>query len=588
MKRVLSFVLAALMVVCAFTSCSTLEDGDRGAIITMYLADEIYDYDPILAYTDASAAKILSLVYEGLTRLDEDGNWEKAMMDSYKEVEPESEEDGYRIQINLRDNKWSDGRAVQANDFVYAWQRILEPTTACEAASLLYDIKNAREIKMGDASVDDLGVYAVETYVLEIEFAEKEVDLDAFFRACASVALVPLRSDKIDSSDKWSKRASSMVCNGPFVVRGIDVGEEMRLERSSYYYRDTDSNQALDKYVIPYRIVVKYGYGDKEAQLERYENNDIFYMGDLPLSARADYESEATISDSPVTHTYFFNTENELFESAEVRQALSMAIDREALAELVVYADAATGLIPHTVFDANGKGDFREEGGDIIATTANLSEAQALLREAGVTRGSFSITVRDTEVDLAIAEYVASVWEELGFTVNVESLSPEIEPTEEANQSDTYRDIFMEAYESGDFDVIAIDYQMLSSDAFSALAPFAARYSGNGVDMESPDYDVIPHITGYNSEDYSAIIDEAYAAGSDSETKTERLHAAETLLLEDMPVIPLLFLKDAYIYNDDVLSGIRDTYWGRDFKKMKMRDYMEYKESIEAVDSAEQ
>lgn len=106
--------------------------------------------------------------------------------------------------------------------------------------------------------------------------------------------------------------------------------------------------------------------------------------------------------------------------------------------------------------------------------------------------------------------------------------------------------------------------------------------------MESPDYDVFPHITGYNSEDYSAIIEEAYAAGSDSEVKTERLHAAETLLLEDMPVMPLLFLKDAYIYNDDVLSGIRNTYWGRDFKRMKMRDYMEYKESIEAVESAEQ
>ena len=75
MKRVLSFVLAAVMVVCAFSSCSTLEKGDKGAIITMYLADEIYNYDPILAYTDAASAKIISLIYEGLTRLDVQGNW---------------------------------------------------------------------------------------------------------------------------------------------------------------------------------------------------------------------------------------------------------------------------------------------------------------------------------------------------------------------------------------------------------------------------------------------------------------------------------------------------------------------------------
>ena len=210
MKRVLSFVLAAVMVVCAFSSCSTLEKGDKGAIITMYLADEIYNYDPILAYTDAASAKIISLIYEGLTRLDEKGNWEKAMMDSYKVIEPDDEDDGYRIQINLRESKWSDGQTVQANDFVYAWKRILEPTNACEASSLLYDLKNAREIKMGDATVDDLGVYAVETYVLEVEFASKDVDLDAFFRSCASVALVPVRRDKVGSSDKWAKRSSSM------------------------------------------------------------------------------------------------------------------------------------------------------------------------------------------------------------------------------------------------------------------------------------------------------------------------------------------------------------------------------------------
>ena len=585
MKRVLSFVLAAVMVVCAFSSCSTLEKGDKGAIITMYLADEIYNYDPILAYTDAASAKIISLIYEGLTRLDEKGNWEKAMMDSYKVIEPDDEDDGYRIQINLRESKWSDGQTVQANDFVYAWKRILEPTNACEASSLLYDLKNAREIKMGDATVDDLGVYAVETYVLEVEFASKDVDLDAFFRSCASVALVPVRRDKVGSSDKWAKRSSSMVTNGPFAVRGITIGKEMRLERSAYYYRDTESNQALDKYVTPYRIVVNFGYGNKEKQLEHYEANDIFYMGELPLAARADYEKEATIRDSAVTHTYYFNTNNKLFEKAEVRQALSMAIDREALAELIVYADPATGLIPSKVFDANGKGEFREEGGKLLESSANLSEAQALLKQAGVTRGSFTITVRNNEVDLAIAEYVADVWNDLGFTVKVNGLSPEKEPSTEANQSDTYKDLFQEAYVSGDFDVIAIDYQMLAPDAFPALAQFAAKYSGNGVDMESVDYDVIPNITGYDSEAYSELIDDAYAAGSNSKAKTEKLHEAEKLLMEDMPVMPLLFMKDAYIYNGKVLSGIKDNYWGRDFRKMKMRDYMEYKESLAAAES---
>ena len=81
------------------------------------------------------------------------------------------------------------------------------------------------------------------------------------------------------------------------------------------------------------------------------------------------------------------------------------------------------------------------------------------------------------------------------------------------------------------------------------------------------------------------MIDDAYAAGSDSKAITEKLHEAEKLLMEDMPVMPLLFMKDAYIYNGKVLSGIKDNYWGRDFRKMKMRDYMEYKESLAAAES---
>ena len=588
---VISLILVGMMLVGTLTSCSTLEKNDRGAIITAYLTDEIYDFDPLLAYTDASAARILSLVYEGLTRLNEKGNWEKAMMSGYKEIPPVEEDDGYKIRVELRANKWSDGRPVQAGDFVTAWERILEPTTACEAAALLFDVKNAKEIKMGDVSVDDLGVRAVEPYVLEIEFAEKEVDLDAFFRACASIALVPLRSDKVGASDKWAKRSSSMVFNGPFAIRGLTIGQELRLERSAYYYRDTDSNQALDKYVIPYRIVIKYGYGNTEKQLERFENGDIFYLGELPLSSREQYANEANVSDGTVTYTYVFNTNHPLLAKAEVRRALSMVIDRDELAKTIVFADPATGLIPPKVFDANGKGSFRTTGdsdGALIAASADVAAAKALMQSAGVSSGTLNLTIRPNEVDQAVAAYVASAWEQLGIRVNITPVAAELEISTEQNQSNTYKDVFHELYESGDFDVIAIDHQMLSSDAFSALAKYAAVYSGNGVDMESPDYDVIPSITGYNSEAYNTLISEAYAAGADSAARTEKLHEAEQLLCEDMPVMPLLFLQDAYIYKDKVLSGIKETFWGRDLRRVRMRDYMDYKESLEAAETDNQ
>lgn len=581
MKRTLSLILAIIMICGAVASCSSLEENDKGAIVTMYLSDEIYNFDPMVGFNDTATAKIISLVFEGLTVLDEDGNWQKGMMKSYEYIEPTNEEGSYKLQIKLRDSKWSDGRTVQANDFVYAWKRIMEPTAQCEAACLLYDVKNAYDIKMGDATVDDLGVYAVETYVLEIEF-EHAIDVDEFLKTCASVALVPLREDKVGNDSSWAKRASSMVTNGPFDVRKIIYGQQLNLERSSYYLRDTESNQALDKYVTPYRLTVYYDYGNTEKQLEAFAAGDIFYMGQLPIASREENKKNAEVSDSAITNSYYFNTNNKLFQKAEVRQALSMAIDRQAIADAVVFAKAATGFIPYGVDDANSKGDFREtadKSGALLSVSADIDGAKKLLKEAGVTSGSFTLTVRNNEEDVYIANLVADAWKSLGFNVKVDAMGIQAEPTTTQNQSVVYTDLYQKAFDEGNFDVIAVNYNMLAPNAFSALAPFSAAFSGNGVDMNSENYDIYTHITGYSSEEYDAIIDEAYKE-TDSKKKTELLHNAEKLLLEDMPIVPVLFMQDAYL-SSNVISGIKNTYWGRDFKKLSMKNYMEYKESIQ-------
>lgn len=579
MKKLLSLILATIMVFTAFVSCSTLEDGDKGAFITMYLAEEIYDYDPAVGFTDTATAKILSLVFEGLTVLDSEGEWEEGMMDSYEYIEPKTKDDHYKLQIELRETKWSDGRTVQANDFVFAWKRIMEPTFQCEAAALLYDLVNAREIKMGDATVDDLGVYAVDTYTLEIEFV-RDIDVDEFFKACASIALVPLREDKVNNSADWAKRASSMITNGPFDVRNIKYGQELRLERSAYYYRDTEANGALDEYVIPYRLLILYKKGNSDAQVKEYEDGNIFYLGEIGLACREDYASKATITDSAITGTMYFNTNNDLFKDAKVRKALSLAIDREAIAKGLVFADAATGFIPKNVDEADNEGDFRKTGGDILAKNKDVAAAKKLLNEAGVSGGSFTIKARTKGVDAYVANAVANAWKELGFNVTVTTLGTKA-LVAEANQSTVYEDLYQTAYDNGDFDVILVDYNMLAPNAFSALAPFATEFSGNGVDMLDESYPKLGHITGYNSEKYNELIETAFNAKNDSE-EMKALHAAEELLLEDMPVVPVVFYKDAYVVSD-VISDVGDTYFGRNFKEALMDDYMTYKESIEAV-----
>ena len=586
MKKVIALILAVTMLAATAVGCTTLEkdatgeDYDKGAIIDMYLTTEIYNFDPQLSVTDDAMLKIFSLCYEGLTRIDEDGKWEPALMKKYK-IDQDDEE-AFRILVELNNTRWSDGRTVQAADIVYSWKRILEPDATNEAASLLYDIKNARDVKLGDATIDDLGIAAVDTYTLEIEF-EQKVDLDQFFENCSSIALVPVREDVITRYDGgvWAQKSTTVVTNGPFSPKEIVYGNTLRLERSPYYYLDEEKEEHLDKYVIPYRLLTKFETGSAEAQLASLTSGGIFYDGEIPLSARAQYQGSAVIDDMMGTHTYVFNTNNELFAKPEVRRALSLAIDRNQVVSIVTYAKPATGYIPFKVFDTTSGTSFRTAGGDVISASANMSEAQSLLSSAGVKGGAFTLSIRDNEVDKAIADYVAGVWGQLGFTVTVEAVAS----TPNMADSTIYVDNFQNKYDTGDFDVIGIDMMMLSTDAFSALSQFAVTFSGNGVNMDSENYDLYGHISGYASEEYNALIESAFAE-KDRTARAAILHDAEKLLMNDMPVMPIIFLQDAYLYTD-VLSGISSTYYGtRDFSRTKMKDYMTYKAKTDTSTTA--
>lgn len=578
MKKVLALALAMTMLTSAMAGCSTTlvfdeatQTYDKGAIIDMYLSTEIYNFDPQVSTTDEAMLKVYDLCYDGLTKIGEDGKWQKDLMKDYKIDVDNGEE--FTILVDLNSTSWSDGRSVQASDFVYSWKRILDPDSTSEASSLLYDIKNARAVKTGDATIDDLGVAAVDTYTIQIEF-ETKIDLDQFFENCSSIALVPLREDVITryGTDIWAQKSTTVVTNGPFSPKDIAYNNVLRLERSAYYYLDKEKDEPLDKYVIPYRLLTNYGTGDATAQLAALSSGSIFYDGEIPLASRAEYAKSAEITDMMATHTYVFNCNNSLFAKPEVRKALSMAIDRQAIADIVVYAKAATGYIPYKVFDSVSGTSFREAGGSVISTSADKAGAQALLSSAGVKSGSFTLTVRNNEVDLAIAEYVAGVWGELGFNVTVDA----VKATPNPSDSSIYVDNFQKKYDDGDFDVIAIDMTMLSPDAFGALSQFAVSFSGNGVDMNSENYDLYGHISGYTDEEYDALIESAFAE-KDRAARATILHEAEKMLLEDMPVMPIIFLQDAYLYLD-VLSGIESTYYGtRNFNDVQLKDYMTYK-----------
>ena len=379
LKRIIALVLCAatcLSLCVGLVSCDSKNEEDKGQSIIMYLPDTIYDLDPAHAYNNKSTASVVNLLFDTLFKLDENGKVKKSLVKDYKIKEDESI-DEYILELELAETYWSDGVLLSANDVLWAWQRLLDTEASYEAAALLFDIKNARAVKSGDCSQDDLGVTA-DNNVVTIHF-EQKIDYDQFMYNLTSVALAPLREDIANKGDDWAKKPSTMVTSGPFKLGRITFTEPRNaesntkyedpihcdkcshnyrektissfiIERNAYYYRDVTKDQKLDKSVTPYRIIVDCSLSDEDIKAG-YESGAILYLGDIPYSLRNDF-AKVEKTDSLSTFSMLFN-QNALIENTEtgemealfankaVRQALSLAINREGILEEAVFGKVA-------------------------------------------------------------------------------------------------------------------------------------------------------------------------------------------------------------------------------------------------------
>ena len=293
MKRLLALLLCLVMVVSVMAGCGKKDEEDKGAIIRTYMTSKIYNFDPIYAYIDDAATKIMGMVYEGLFTINTKGKVEKALCKDYKIVEDE-ENDIYKMEVTIKKTGWSDGREVTVDDVVFAWKRILNPEFSCSAAPMLFDIKNAKNYKNGDCSPDDVGLYPLDTKTFEIYF-DGPINYDLFIENLASPLLVPLREDILSKADQWASNVAIMVSNGPFAVRSFNPNEKMALQRNSYYYRNIEKD-ADDKIVKPYRLYIDLRV-DANEQLAAYKNGDVFYNSEIALASREGWKSSVKTVD---------------------------------------------------------------------------------------------------------------------------------------------------------------------------------------------------------------------------------------------------------------------------------------------------
>ncbi len=620
MKKIIALTICLLMLVPVFASCgSKINDENRGAQISMYLTDPVYNFDPARAYGNESALKVVSLMFDNLFVLNENGKVEKSLAKKYTVIEDEKTNE-IKMQIELNKTCWSDGTALTANDVVYAWKRILDPANSYECAALLYDIKYAKEAKEGTRGIDEAKISAPDTYLVEVEFNEK-IDYDKFILNLTSYALAPVRQSTIEdviNPYDWAKKPTLFTASGPFKLREAVYEEEAAgiiLERNDRYYRNAEKD-ALDKSVTPYRLIVDYTMTDEEI-MDAYENGKIFYVGDIPLSVRGQYADSKKVktSDALSTHTYMLNhnaviryyneegfkklstvkknetVENlvegvdgdKIFADANVRKALSLALDREAIVNKIVFAEIATGIVPNGVFNTSRWNSFRQKGEDLVKSDMNAAKELLKNQNIDATKYMFAISVAAyDDVHMAIAEEAQKAWTELGFHVAIKAI--DVVTNEDKNKTTDLTilgvmdDIFMERYDRGEFEVASIDLVAYTADAFSVLAPFSVEFSGRATTKANEPYVegyVATHVSGYNSDAYNQKIAKAHAADKESE-RAKLLHEAEKILMDDMPVIPVIFNVNATLTSKELSKG-DVTYYGTPiFTKLKLKNYEDH------------
>ncbi len=571
MKKIVALLLLAAMLVVSMSSCA-VDMEDLGSIIPMYLASPQVDLDPTEMIYDKDFVKVSGLVFEGLTQVTSDGTLEYSLISNWEQKYDEDREE-YFLYIDLVSTKWNDGRTFTADHVIYSWKRVLSPEVASPAASLLYDIKNAKDVKAGLKTIDDLGVASVDANTIEVQL-ERPIDPELFFEAISSPSLVPLRDDAIvGKEDIWSTNINDIATNGKFSLKSMKADGEYMLEFSKFYRLTNDAEDGYNVYVKPYQLISDYGKTPEDA-IAAFEKGELYYVGAFTKETYSANAKKIKSSDSLASYTYFFNCKNEALKDAKVRKALSVSLNREEIASIIgLGSKAAEGFVTDAATGSTMKKNFRSSAKAVYSTKAKVDEAKSLLKEAGVSGGSFAITYRnDRAYDAEVAEYAKGVWEGLGFKVSLNGLDVEA---------------YEKALYAGSFDVIALDYQALSTNAYSALAPFAPAYSGSIVSVDTESSGIAPHITGYESENYNKLLDEVLAA-TDRSARLKKLIEVEKLLAEDCPAIALTFYTNNYLASSD-LKGLEVSPYGYTlFTEAKLKNYdKKNKAFVEAREAAE-
>jgi len=546
-KRLLSMVLLSglFLAACGNNAGSTSGSGSSASsdsatgkqVFNQMVLQEMPSADLSLA-TDVISFTALNNVYEGLYRLDAENKTQPAGAADLAKVS----KDGLVYTVKLReDAKWSNGDPVTAQDYVYGWQRTVDPATASQYAYLYAPVAGAIDIMENGADVSTLGIKAVNDYELEITLATATPYFDYLL---AFPSFFPQHQATVEKyGDSFAQTSDNAVYNGPFVLSDFDgpgVDTEWSYQKNPDYW-DAENVQ-LD--TINVSVIKESSTGlnlFNDGQLD-----DATLTGEL---AQQNASDDAYTVDKMSRTTYIElnqRKEDSPFRNANLRKALSYAIDRETMVQQVLGdgSIASTGLIPAEMsFDPENGTDFVDE--TTTKVEYNLDKAkeywEKAKQELGVDNLHFSLMADDTDSTKMVAQYLQGAWEKAFGDMKVDLT---VVPFS----------VRLDRSDSGDFDAVLGGWGADYSDPSSFTDLFTSDNAYNRGRWSSSAYDKL-------------IEAAAKTNANDPAKRWQNLLDAEHTIIDDMGVIPVYQKAEGHLratkVKDIVVHGAGATY---DFK----------------------
>lgn len=496
--------------------------------------------DPALNSAIDGANTIIT-IFEPLLLINENNEVVGGQAESW-----ETSEDGLTWTFTMRDGlKWSDGTDLNAKDFEYSFKRMVDPNTAAPYAETCLGMIDGFEEAAGFPDADGNPTAEPNPDALNVKASDDGKTLTIvlsypcsyFDKMAAFATMSPVQQATVEANgDAWCTSPDTFVSNGPYMITDWTPSERIVLTKNPNYVGGWDSSKIVSDTITLLLLE------DSSASYAAYNSGEAVLVKDVPtdeIPSLTKAEDGGDFYVDTILGTYYvsLNLQRDAFKDAKVRKALSLAIDRDYVANTIMQGtySAADSIVGPGIVDESGY--FHDNGNAPYISAdyeANLAEAKKLLEEAGYPNGegypTIEYSTNDAGYHVPLAEYLQQAWGDLGITLTINKME---------------WSSFTSARRAGEYDVARNGWVMDYNDPSNMLDLFCSGNGNNDGKYSNPDFD--------------AAIDASRVA--DSAEHFAQLHKAEDILMEDMGCLPIAYYND-YWLQSPTLKGTWHSPYG--------------------------